>query len=53
MSVKQAAEALGLHPATIYRLIRDGKLQATEYRSIRRNRFRIPRSEVERLKAGG
>lgn len=53
MTVKEAAAELRLHPVTIYRLIEAGKIQAIEISAIKRNRFRIPRTEVERLKAGG
>lgn len=53
MTVREAAAELRLHPVTIYRLIEAGKIRAIEIQEIKRNRFRIPVSEVERLKGGG
>lgn len=53
MSVREAAGKLGLSRVTVYRLIKVGELKAIELRGVRRNRFRIPESEVQRLLAGG
>jgi excisionase family DNA binding protein len=52
MSVKEAAAELRVHPITIRRLMRDGKIEFTEIKAFKRNRFRIPRTEIERLKRG-
>lgn len=49
MSVRKAAQALGVHPITIRRLMRDGKIAYREVDGIKRNRFRIPESEIARL----
>lgn len=52
MSVREAAEALGVDPSTVYKLIRAGKLAADEKKFIRRNRFRVRRESVDRLLRG-
>jgi len=44
--MKQAAEALGIHPATLWRWIKAGKI-----RKVPGTRF-VPRSEIDRLREG-
>jgi len=53
MSVAEAAKALGVHPATVVRAIHDGRLKTTTEKAtlaMRVKAYRIPRSEVERLR---
>lgn len=50
MSVKQAADALGVHPITIRRLMESGMLPYIEIDGIKRNRYRIAPEDLERLK---
>ncbi len=45
LTVEAAAETLKLHPKTVLRFIREGKLKATKVGRA----FRIPRREVEAL----
>lgn len=48
-TVDEAAERLRVHPNTIYRLCRSGRLAAYKMNG---NRYRIPGSELEKLKWG-
>jgi len=47
MSISEAAEALRVTPPTIYRMIRDKRLEAVEYPHLRHGRYRIVRESVE------
>lgn len=52
MSVAEVAAALSIDTSTVYKLIKRGDIPATELSFIRRNRYRIRREDVERLKRG-
>lgn len=53
LSVRQAAAELNVHLVTIYKWIRSGRIQAESHPYLKRDKYRIPRSELERFKAGG
>lgn len=48
-SIKEFAELLNLHPRTIYRAIKGGKVSAFRLSNNRRSEYRIAASEIERL----
>ncbi len=48
MTIKEAAEALGVSRVTIYRRVRDGELEAYQSRADRRERL-VRRADIEEL----
>ena len=52
MGVKEAAEVFGVDQSTVNRWIRSGWLKAEIVPYLRRNKYRIPVSEIERLRQG-
>jgi excisionase family DNA binding protein len=52
LTIVAAARELGVHRDTVYDWIRKGRLKAVERPAVERARWRIPRSEIERLRAG-
>jgi excisionase family DNA binding protein len=48
LTVQQAAEFMGVHRITVWRLVRDGKLQTFQSESNRRVKL-VKRSDVEAL----
>lgn len=48
LSVKQAADELGVNSSKIRKLIKDGKIKALQL--AERSPYRIPSTEIERLK---
>lgn len=48
ITAKQAARVLGVHPVTLYRWAKEGKIRFIKTPS---GRLRYPRSEIERLKS--
>ena len=49
LTLKEFAAFVGLHPNTIRRAIKSGKLQAFRIGSAHRSHYRIPKSEVSRV----
>lgn len=52
VSVKEAAAIFAVDQSTVHRWIHTGWLKADVVPYRRRNRYRIPASEIERLKRG-
>ena len=48
LTVQQAAEFMGVHRITVWRLVRDGKLQTFQSESNRRVKL-VKRSDIENL----
>ena len=49
LTVPELAAALRIHPASIYRRIQSGEIQARRIGAAPGGRFRIPAGELERL----
>ena len=52
MTATEAAKAMGVSRPTLYRMIREGRIIAKERKYMKRNRFLVLTSEVERLLTG-
>lgn len=49
LSVKEVSEIVGLHPNTIRKAIKNGKISSIRMGEGKNSAFRIPRSELDRL----
>lgn len=49
LTVKQFADMVKMHPNSIYKAIRKGRLQAFRITDSRQSAWRIPESEVNRI----
>jgi excisionase family DNA binding protein len=49
LTSKQAAEKLGVHPETLRRMVRDGRLKAVHLGKGPRSKLRVEESEVQRF----
>lgn len=49
LSVKEMSRLVGMHPNTIRKAIKNGKLSHIQLGEGKNSHFRIPRSELERL----
>ena len=50
LTISEASAALGVSRETVYRLIKDGKLQVKERPYLKRARFTVYAASVESLK---
>lgn len=51
LTIKETAKALGMSRQSIYNLIDDGRLHVWRNPLLKRGPVRVPRTEVERLRA--
>lgn len=53
LTVKEFSEKMKMHPATVRRAIRNGKIYAMRPGIGKKSRYRIAESEIERLQLAG